>query len=69
MTTRSTLARPNPTRCPWCWAGFPGHKPASECTCAAEEASVPRCLVCDAPGHSADDCPHGDGLDAEDETR
>lgn len=39
MTAR-TLARPNPTRCPWCWAGFPGHKPASECTCAAEEAAA-----------------------------
>jgi len=24
-----------------------------------------KCLICDAPGHSADDCEEGDGLDPE----
>lgn len=31
----------------------------------AEESAAGSCLVCDGPGHVAEDCPHGDGLDPE----
>lgn len=28
-----------------------------------------RCLICDAPGHSADECPNGDGIEKDDDER